>query len=275
MSEVEPYASPIPAYKLARLTKIEGSLRFAPLNSRPNGAGFYENPAKAVCEELVEHEVPHKTCTCGFYAVADRMELWRLGWHTLETATLQVLLYGRIVEHKHGYRAEHQEVQAVEVAGRCWWCGDAATVLAKRRRKQRYLASSCDRCAKLDVTTLERAGMDLGCEIGFATELEDKASTRTEKYAMAVQTLPALAIAGAASAIAMSTGVGEIAGIGGLTAGGWLIPGRMLAERILRQAGLGVQEVYRVVARTAGWALFSSIGGWGVAAIISIANTSI
>jgi len=271
----ELYASPVEAYKLARLVKIEGKVRFAPLNLRVQGTQYYENPGEAVCDEGYVHNVPNKTCTCGFYAVSGREDLWRLGWHTLETATLRVLLHGRIVEHKYGYRSQNQDVQTAEIAERCWWCGERAEILAKRKKKQKYLAPSCKGCAKIDRTTLEKASEDLGCSIVFGADIEDKASNKTERRVLMVQTIPAVLFAAGAISVAVATDAGGVAGVGGLIAGGWLVPGRLLAERVINKAGLGLREMHRVLARTAGWALFCAMGGWGAAAIVSVAHTNI
>jgi len=270
MSEVELHAEPIEAYKLARLTLVDGKVRFAPLHRRDGEHATYENPGRAKCAEGHEHHAPERACTCGFYAVNGREELWRLGWQTLETATLRVLLHGRIIEHQHGWRAANQEVATAEISNRCWWCGEEGRVLGRRSRRQRYLATSCERCAKHDRTSLEVAATDLGCSIVLGTESEAKASTKTERAALLVQTVPGVVIATAACAIAILTKVGEIAGVGGLIAGGWLVPGRALAEKILDRGELSVRERHRVIARSGGRALFAAIGSWAIAGLIAV-----
>lgn len=275
MSGAELYASPVKAYKLARLVLVDGVLRFAPLNLRTGGSGFYTNPGEASCGEGHDHTAPSLACTCGFYAVSSREELWRLGWHTFETATLHVLLHGSIIEHRHGYRAQRQDTTAIEIAGRCWWCGEGADVLARRRRSQQHLAPSCSRCARLDATTIEQAAEALGCEVSFTSELDEKASTKVERHALLIQTAPAVVIAVGASVLSLITQLGVIASIGGLLAGGWLAPGRMLAGRVAARAGLSLRERHRVVSRSAGLVLFATMGGWAVAGAVSMLHTGL
>lgn len=270
MNETELHATPIEAYKLARLTLLDGKVRFAPLHHREGEYATYENPGRAKCAEGYEHHAPERTCTCGFYAVAGREELWRLGWQTLETATLRVLLYGRLIEHQHGWRAANQEVATAEIPNRCWWCGEDGSVLGRRSRRQRYLTPSCARCAKHDRTSLETAAADLGCRIVRGAELETKASIKTERVVLLIQTVPAVVLSIGACVAAICTGIGEIAGAGGLIAAGWLVPGRALAEKILDLDELSVREKHRVIARSSGRALFAAIGSWAMAGLVAL-----
>lgn len=274
MTQPELYASPIQAYKLSRLVKQAGEVRLAPLHVRDRGAGFYENPGVAQCDEGHAHAAPTQGCTCGFYAVAERDQLWRLGWHTLETAQLSVWLHGKIIEHQHGYRSQYQDVSMVELPSRCWWCGEEAAVLGRRRRRQRNLAPSCTACARYDLTTLDQAAMDLRCQVSFGGEGEEKISTRLERRVLLVQTAPAATLAVASSLLAVITQNGSIAGVGGLLAGGWLAPGRMLAERIVGNVGASLRERHRVIGKTAGAALFVSIGSWVAAGVVSMIYTN-
>src|SRR6478672_9503159 len=50
------------------------------------------------------HDAPGRRCSCGVYAAADPNELARLG-RIAGAAVGQVSLWGRMVEHSHGYRA--------------------------------------------------------------------------------------------------------------------------------------------------------------------------
>jgi len=224
VNETELHAVPIEAYKLARLTLLHGKVRFAPLHHRGDEHATYENPGRAKCAKGYEHHARERACACGFYAVACREELWWLEWQTLETATLRVLLYGRRIEHQHGCRAANQEVAAAEISNRCWWCGEEGSVLGRRSRRQRYLAPSCARCAKHDRTSLETAAADLGSRIVRGVELETKASIKTERVVLLIQTVPAVVLSVGASVAAICTGIGEVAGVGGLIAAGWLVP---------------------------------------------------
>lgn len=271
MNEPEIRATPLAAYKLARLALENGKVRFAPLNRRDGVHATYENPGSAVCAEGHAHDAPASACSCGFYAVADREELWRLGWQTFETPTLHVLLYGRIIEHRHGYRAARQHVELAELSGRCWWCGERAELLGRRTRRQRNLAPSCGGCAKHDPVSIEDAAADLGCEMVFVDVADEKASRRTERTVLAIQTLPSFALSAAAIALSALTKIGEIAGAGGLLAAGWLVPGRALAEKVAERAGLSPREKNRVIARTGGAALLAAMVGWGASSIIAVA----
>jgi hypothetical protein len=163
----------------------------------------------------------------------------------------------------------------VELPSRCWWCGEEAAVLGRRRRRQRNLAPSCTACARYDLTTLDQAAMDLRCQVSFVGEGEEKVSTRLERRVLLVQTAPAAALAVASSLLAVLTQNGSIAGVGGLLAGGWLAPGRMLAERIVGNVGASLRERYRVIGKTAGAALFVSIGSWVAAGVVSMIYTNI
>lgn len=271
MSGPDLRAAPLEAYKLARLTLRDGAVRFSPLNNRGGAFATYENPASAVCADGHAHDAPALECSCGFYAVAEREALWRLGWQTFETPTLRVLLYGRIVEHRHGYRAAHQHVESVELPARCWWCAEPAELLGRRTRRQRHLAPSCRTCAKHDPVGVEDAAADLGCTLTFVDVHDEKASKRTERAIRALQALPSLVLSVAAILLAVLTGIGEIAGVGGLLAAGWLIPGRALAEKLADREELSPREKNRVIARTGGTALLAALSGWGVASICAIA----
>lgn len=270
---VEVFATPLTAYKLARLDMIDGRVKLAPLHRRASGPATYENPGRATCDEGHAHDVPQRACTCGFHAVTDRDELWRLGWHSLETVTLTVSLYGRIVAHQHGYRAAGQQATLAELSGRCWWCGHDATLLGRRRRNQPYLAPSCARCARHDRVGLRQASQDIGCPLRFDPVLDERAPDRVQRHSTLIQSVPAALVAVVAVAAAALSGAGPVAGIGALLSGGWLIPGRFLAERITEQAGLSPVESRRVVTRGGGWALACALGGWAAAGLTAVFYT--
>ena len=271
MNEPEIRATPLSAHKLAKLTLDRGKVRFSPLNRRGGVHATYENPGSAACAEGHPHEAPASECSCGFYAVADREELWRLGWQTFETPTLRVLLYGRIIEHRHGYRAARQHVEFAELSRRCWWCGGRAELLGRRTRRQRNLAPSCRGCAKHDPVSIEDAATDLGCAMVFVDVADAKASRCTERAVLAIQTLPSVALSVAVILLAVFTGIGEIAGVGGLLAVVWLAPGRALAEKTAERAGLSTREKNRVIIRTGGAVFFAAMLGWGTAGIVAVA----
>jgi hypothetical protein len=64
----------------------------------------------ALCD-LVEHVAPDVECTCGIHAAREPAPLWTYLHGRDEPATVarvlgQVALWGRVVEHEHGWRAE-------------------------------------------------------------------------------------------------------------------------------------------------------------------------
>ena len=67
------------------------------------------------------------TCSCGFYALPDRLALPD---SVVTTAVLQVELEGRVVRHRACLRAERQRVRLVILDGWCSYCTDRAIVVA-------------------------------------------------------------------------------------------------------------------------------------------------
>jgi hypothetical protein len=79
-------------------------------------------PARAHCTRRGRHPVPGLGCTCGWYAMHDREGLRR----SRDPAVLgTVAMWGRIVEHSFGYRAEFAYPQRLRlVCFLClWWRG--------------------------------------------------------------------------------------------------------------------------------------------------------
>jgi hypothetical protein len=75
------------------------------------------HPATSVCTRRRSHLQPELDCTCGLHAVADPDDLRR----TRDPAVLgTVALWGRIVEHEHGYRAALAYPQRLRLA--CYLC---------------------------------------------------------------------------------------------------------------------------------------------------------
>src|SRR4051812_1281640 len=138
------FATPIEACKLARLGIEHGDVMLRPAFYRQLGAS-YGTVAHAACP-LHDHDAPQQDCTCGFYAVADVGQLWRLGADEPELAVVDVELSGRVIEHDHGYRASDQRARAVRVHGVCTRCGRRAEVFAQRRFGG--LVPACRRCAR-------------------------------------------------------------------------------------------------------------------------------
>lgn len=66
-------------------------------------------------------------CSCGFYALPDRLALPD---SVVTTAVLEVALEGRVVRHRTFMRAERQRVRGVTFDGWCSYCTSVAAVVA-------------------------------------------------------------------------------------------------------------------------------------------------
>lgn len=91
-------------------------VRLTPLggDGRPWPAG---RPASATCIRYRTHVVPHLTCTCGLYAVNDPDRLRQ----SRDPAVLgTVALWGRVVQHERGFRAEFGYPQRLRLL--CYLC---------------------------------------------------------------------------------------------------------------------------------------------------------
>ena len=130
---------------------------------------------EATCP-LDDHDAPAAECSCGFYAVADDTQLWRLGADEPELAVLDVELAGRVIEHDHGYRASDQRVtagalprhvRALRAAGR----GVRPAPL------RRVCVPACRRCARRAVEPTA-VSETLGVPVTFTTDDPAPAPTR-------------------------------------------------------------------------------------------------
>jgi hypothetical protein len=74
-------------------------------------------PARAVCRRRRRHEVPGIECLCGLHATTDEARLRR----TRSPGVVgTVAMWGRIVQHERGYRAEMGYPQRLRLA--CFLC---------------------------------------------------------------------------------------------------------------------------------------------------------
>ena len=73
------------------------------------------------------HRRLEPTCSCGFYALPDRLALPD---SVVSTAVLEVELEGRVVRHRTCLRAERQRVRLVTFDGWCSYCTGVAVVVA-------------------------------------------------------------------------------------------------------------------------------------------------
>jgi hypothetical protein len=76
-------------------------------------------PLVAECARRRRHRVPGSECTCGIHATHDTGPLRR----TRDPAALgRVALWGRVLEHQHGYRAERGYPQRLAlICPLCFW----------------------------------------------------------------------------------------------------------------------------------------------------------
>jgi hypothetical protein len=79
---------------------------------------------EAKCPLVRHHESPHPRCTCGYYAV--KRLATALSWARARNRAPasedvivvgRVALWGRVIEHEDGYRAQHAYPQALYVLG--------------------------------------------------------------------------------------------------------------------------------------------------------------
>jgi len=116
------------------------------------------DPARASCARRRRHPVPGLGCTCGLYATHGLDALRR----SRDPAVLgTVALWGRIVEHAAGYRAEYAYPQRLRlVCFVCFWRegpgrGRECEVVV-RRRKERLVplcAPDLDLCRRFGYPT--------------------------------------------------------------------------------------------------------------------------
>jgi len=259
------FASPIVARKLARLGTEHGRIVLRPAFFRQLG-GPYEVAARAWCP-FRDHPAPQADCSCGFYAVSDDADLWRLGADDPELAVLEVELAGRVIEHDHGYRASDQRVRTVVVHGACARCGAEATTL--HRRRFGALVPACDRCAKRPYA-VDVVSRSLGAPVSFEREGVKPAPRLTRlRFVLAQILVPVLALVlGAVFAAALQSAAPlAIAQVGILT---WLLCGPFLFDRLAGRFGIAAIEAARLRRRWSGLVIAVAIAcdiGLTVAAV--------
>lgn len=101
---------PIIAWRVWRYNELLGSLN---MQGAPVHPGV---PQYAQCYALRNHEVPSEACTCGIYALRSlenaagkaREEMNKVYWGNCgHFAIGQIYLWGKVVEHETGWRAEY------------------------------------------------------------------------------------------------------------------------------------------------------------------------
>jgi hypothetical protein len=132
---------------LKRSTRVDPirarKLAFVDAGEHPGFVGIgrgvrYSADDVALCAHgfhFVAHEPPELHCGCGFYAQSEP-DSWDVKVHAVsgrelpvQIAHLDVELYGRVIRHERGWRAQRQRVLAVVFAPTCP-CGAHATVLS-------------------------------------------------------------------------------------------------------------------------------------------------
>ena len=235
------FATPIAARKLARLAVEQDRVVLQPAFYRQLGAA-YGALAQATCA-LADHEAPDADCSCGFYAVADDTQLWRLGADEPELALLDVELAGRVIEHDHGYRASHQRVTRVQLHGVCVRCGKRAETFAQRWFGG--LVPSCSRCARRAVST-EAVSASLEVPVSFSTDDPAPASLGTRlRFVLAQMAAPVLILL-VTAILALATGSGIPLACGQLAIVVWLVTVPSLLPRLGERLGIGSTEAVRL-----------------------------
>jgi hypothetical protein len=163
-------AAPLVAWKLARLRRLDGVVRLAPLHDRGGAPGWYGVVSRARCDLGRRHEPPDVACTCGFHAVAGPAEAERIGGWLPDRVALDVVLGGVVVDHEHGWRAAQQRVVALSAPASCARCDGPTVAFAVGHRGM--LRPVCDRHAARVPgrrrLAVERIAADLGIPVQLA-----------------------------------------------------------------------------------------------------------
>lgn len=169
--EVVP-GGPLVGVKYAMVARDEeGALRFRSTGCRPGHARCYDVEARAVCQTGREHRPPAWHCMCGFYATPDLdtlRKVWAQEQLDRSTVLLQVQLWGRVVEHRYGWRAANQTVLAAIWDERCRSCGGQARGFVLPRRSGSPVTQSCTQC-HADVASPSMVAGELGTEVRFGS----------------------------------------------------------------------------------------------------------
>jgi hypothetical protein len=240
------YATPIRASKLARLGVEHDRVVFHPAFYRQLGDS-YGARAVASCA-LADHDSPAPDCSCGFYAVADESQLWRLGADEPELALLEVELAGRVIEHEHGYRASDQRVVGVRLHGVCVRCGRQAVTFSQRRFGA--LVPSCRRCARHAVEPAD-VSASLEAPVRFTTDDPAPAPIATRLRFVLAQLAAPILILLLTAVLAIVTDSGIPLACGQLAIVVWLVTVPSLLPRLGDRLGIGGTETVRLQHRWA------------------------
>lgn len=139
--------------------------------------GSFTADERAVCERDDGHQPPVDLCTCGFYAFGSARRALTHWPSYPDTALLTVEMYGDIVAHQYGWRAEEQVVVGVLIRPTCIHCGhraDGVSIappvprgrLVDALGEDRF-APTCRRCVPR-VRTLADISGHAGTEVSWA-----------------------------------------------------------------------------------------------------------
>jgi hypothetical protein len=104
------YAEPLIGWRVWCVVETSEGLRLASVIKDEIWPASAELVAR--CHLGAEHDAPAESCTCGVYAARDPATVWSYLRGRDEPGTVarvlgRVLLWGRVVEHEHGWRASH------------------------------------------------------------------------------------------------------------------------------------------------------------------------
>lgn len=181
--EVVQQQEPIRAWRGLRLCAERATVHLAPLNGQ---YGIFKPEDRAICHAAndylcrltysayanarynlpVRHEAPGTNCDCGFYAVKDESGC-QGGLHA------EVDLYGRVIEHDYGYRAEYQRVMCVVIPRERYCAGgflcDQPPEMVAWKGDGTMLTTCAEHAASFErAATLGRIASRLGVEVRWA-----------------------------------------------------------------------------------------------------------
>jgi hypothetical protein len=125
----ETSTEPIGGWRAWRIVRLaDGGLRLAPTTPRPHWepgrapaatcSGSHTRLYFVLDQTAEPHRSPDKYCTCGYHATKDPARLVRPGGPA--GAIGLVSMWGRVIEHANGWRAEH--IYPARFRLTCPWC---------------------------------------------------------------------------------------------------------------------------------------------------------
>lgn len=129
---------PLRGYKQAKIVVVGKRAYFEPsVMSRAITQYGVEEESRCAYDHTHDR-IPARHCWCGFYAYKSKYSV--ASYYN----RLSVDLFGRVIEHSEGYRAEYQRVLLVEIPSHCAMCGSKATRIGTSSAHRVY--PLCSRC---------------------------------------------------------------------------------------------------------------------------------